>query len=78
MRTTINLDDDLLEQAHFYTGIKERTALIHEECPPPLTVAQTSNCSVASRNWAGVTRTPRPAPVNGWIGDDSRRYLRLD
>lgn len=30
MRTTINLDDDLLEQAHFYTGIKERTALIHE------------------------------------------------
>ncbi len=30
MRTTINLDDDLLEKAHFYTGIKERTALIHE------------------------------------------------
>ena len=30
MRTTINLDDDLLEKAQFYTGIKERTALIHE------------------------------------------------
>lgn len=30
MRTTLNLDDDLLEKAHFYSGIKERTALIHE------------------------------------------------
>jgi Arc/MetJ family transcription regulator len=30
MRTTINLDDDLLEKAQFYTGIRERTALIHE------------------------------------------------
>ena len=25
MRTTINLDDELLEKAQFYTGIKERT-----------------------------------------------------
>ena len=30
MRTTINLDDDLLEKAQFYTGIRERTALVHE------------------------------------------------
>jgi len=30
MRTTINLDDDLLEKAQRLTGIKERTALIHE------------------------------------------------
>ncbi|MEO8380212.1 MAG: type II toxin-antitoxin system VapB family antitoxin [Acidobacteriota bacterium] len=30
MRTTINLDERLLEQAHQVTGMKERTALIHE------------------------------------------------
>ncbi|MDQ3317764.1 MAG: type II toxin-antitoxin system VapB family antitoxin [Actinomycetota bacterium] len=30
MRTTINLDDALLEEARRITGTKERTALIHE------------------------------------------------
>ncbi|HET8654421.1 MAG TPA: type II toxin-antitoxin system VapB family antitoxin [Longimicrobiaceae bacterium] len=30
MRTTINLDDDLLEEAQRLTGTKERTALIRE------------------------------------------------
>lgn len=30
MRTTINLDDDLLAQAQELTGITERTALIRE------------------------------------------------
>jgi len=30
MRTTINLDDDLLGEARRLTGTEERTALIHE------------------------------------------------
>jgi Arc/MetJ family transcription regulator len=30
MRTTLNLDEKLLDDAHLMTGIKERTALIHE------------------------------------------------
>lgn len=30
MRTTLNLDDELLEQAKMLTGIEERTALLHE------------------------------------------------
>jgi Arc/MetJ family transcription regulator len=30
MRTTINLDDELLDEAHRITGMRERTALIHE------------------------------------------------
>ena len=30
MRTTINLDDRLIEQAQRVTGTHERTALIHE------------------------------------------------
>lgn len=29
MRTTINLDDELLEKAQRITGVKGRTALIH-------------------------------------------------
>jgi Arc/MetJ family transcription regulator len=30
MRTTLNLDDVLLEEARVLTGIEERTALLHE------------------------------------------------
>jgi len=30
MRTTINLDDSLLDHAQRVSGVKERTALIHE------------------------------------------------
>lgn len=30
MRTTLNLDDDLLEDARRLSGVEERTALIHE------------------------------------------------
>lgn len=30
MRTTLNLDDDLLAQAQRLTGMKERTALVNE------------------------------------------------
>ena len=30
MRTTINLDDELLEEARSITGVKGQTALIHE------------------------------------------------
>jgi Arc/MetJ family transcription regulator len=30
MRTTVNLDDDLLEEAQRLTGTEERTALIRE------------------------------------------------
>lgn len=29
MRTTVNLDDELLDEARLATGIEERTALIH-------------------------------------------------
>ena len=30
MRTTLNLDDELLEEARRLTGMTERTALLHE------------------------------------------------
>jgi Arc/MetJ family transcription regulator len=30
MRTTLNLDDDLIKTAMEYTGIQEKTALIHK------------------------------------------------
>jgi len=30
MRTTVNLDEELIEEARQITGTKERTALIHE------------------------------------------------
>ncbi len=30
MRTTLNLDDRLMEEAAEYAGLKEKTALLHE------------------------------------------------
>lgn len=30
MRTTLNLDDELVEKAREFTGIREKTALVHE------------------------------------------------
>ncbi|MFY7852498.1 MAG: type II toxin-antitoxin system VapB family antitoxin, partial [Brevundimonas sp.] len=30
LRTTVTIDDELLEKAHKYTGIKERSALLNE------------------------------------------------
>jgi Arc/MetJ family transcription regulator len=30
MRTTLDLDDELIRQAQEYSGIQEKTALIHE------------------------------------------------
>lgn len=30
MRTTINLDDDLLKKAEKYTGVSEKTAIVRE------------------------------------------------
>jgi Arc/MetJ family transcription regulator len=30
MRTTVTIDDDLLEKARFYTGVKETSALVRE------------------------------------------------
>ena len=30
MRTTLNIDDDLIAEAARLTGVKERTALLHE------------------------------------------------
>ena len=30
MRTTLNLDDALMEEAAAYAGLKEKTALLHE------------------------------------------------
>jgi Arc/MetJ family transcription regulator len=30
MRTTVTLDDELVEKAQFYTGITERSALLRE------------------------------------------------
>lgn len=30
MRTTVNFDDDLMAKAQAFTGLKEKSALIHE------------------------------------------------
>lgn len=58
MRTTLNLDDALLEEAGRLTGITERTALIHEGLRA--LVARESARRLA--RLGGSSRDTRPIP----------------
>ena len=66
MRTTLNLDDRLMEEAAAYTGVKEKTALLHEglralTSPPP------SGSAILSVALPGGI----PGPGSGLNVDDS-------
>ena len=40
MRTTLNLDDDLLERAQKFTGLNEKTALVREALQDAMEIQQ--------------------------------------
>ena len=67
MRTTLNVDDELLERARALTGVREKTALIHEGLRA--LVARESALRLArlggSEPLAGAVprRRPRPRPA---------------
>jgi hypothetical protein len=71
MRTTLNLDDDLIRQAREVSGIQEKTALIH-----------TALRELIARGAARRLAAPCPASTpdgnaGRWMSDDAGGYLGL-
>jgi len=59
MRTTMNLDDELLKEAHELTGIKERTTLIHEGLRSLIQKEAARRLILLGGSDPGARRTPR-------------------
>ncbi|WP_434613035.1 type II toxin-antitoxin system VapB family antitoxin [Arthrobacter sp. A5] len=76
MRTTLNLDDELLAQAREPTGINERSALLREALTA--LIARESS-SRLSRLGAPIRKPPRRhAGGPGSRSEHSGRHQRLD
>jgi Arc/MetJ family transcription regulator len=58
MRTTVALDDDLVAKAQEYTGIKEKSALLHEALK--LLVAREAGRRLAAMGGTDPTATAGP------------------
>ena len=61
MRTTLNLDDDLLGEAQRLTGMTERTALIHEGLRALIQRESARSLGAAGRHRAVTPATAAPA-----------------
>jgi Arc/MetJ family transcription regulator len=64
MRTTLNLDDELVERARKLTGIEEKTALLHAGLEALLERASARRLAAlgASQPTLAPIRRRRPAP----------------
>jgi Arc/MetJ family transcription regulator len=59
MRTTLQLDDDLIERARELTGIREKTALIHAGLQALITRESARRLAELGGKEPGVRRAPR-------------------
>lgn len=62
MRTTINLDDELLEEARRITGMEGRTALIHEGLRALIERESARRLARLGGSEAGLRPVPRRRP----------------
>ena len=62
MRTTVNLDEKLLEEARRITGTKERTALIHDGLRALIERESARRLGRLGGSEPGVRRVPRRRP----------------
>lgn len=62
MRTTLNLDAALLDEAHRLTGVRERTALIHEGLRALIERESARRLARLGGSDPGLTPTPRRRP----------------
>ena len=58
MRTTLNLDDELLRRAHALTGVQDKTALIHRGLETLITLESARRLAAL----AGSEKKLRTAP----------------
>jgi Arc/MetJ family transcription regulator len=69
MRTTLNLDDSLLEEARRITGIQEKTALLHRGLEE--LIARESARALAALG--GTSSKLRPVPRRRTVAAGARR-----
>jgi Arc/MetJ family transcription regulator len=62
MRTTLNLDDALIEEARRLTGMRERTALIHEGLRALIERESARRLARLGGSEPGLEPTPRRRP----------------
>lgn len=62
MRTTLNLDEELLEQARHLTGIQEKTALIHAALEALIARESARRLAALGGSEPGLHRIPRRRP----------------
>jgi Arc/MetJ family transcription regulator len=62
MRTTINLDEALLEEARCLTGMRERTALVHEGLRALIQRESARRLARLGGSEPGLKRIPRRRP----------------
>ncbi len=62
MRTTLNLDEELLEQARHLTGIQEKTALIHAALEALIARESARRLAALGGSEPGLRKIPRRRP----------------
>jgi Arc/MetJ family transcription regulator len=62
MRTTLILDDDLLERARSLTGLKEKTAMVHAGLEALIARESARRLAALGGSEKGLRRVPRRRP----------------
>lgn len=62
MRTTIALDDDLIAKAQAFTGLKEKTSLIHEALKALIERESGRRLALLGGSEPKITAAPRRRP----------------
>lgn len=63
MRTTLALDDELVETAQAYTGVKEKSALVREALKALIQRESALRLSKLGGSQPGIEAPPRRRPV---------------
>ena len=77
MRTTLNIDDELLEQATALTGLNEKTALVRDRTASVDRARDRAPPGESRRKRPGREGAAAASPARG-RADGSRRHVRLD
>lgn len=65
MRTTLNIDDTLLEKARKLTGIQEKTALIHAAIEAMIALESARRLAALGGSQPKLRAAPRRRPSGG-------------
>jgi len=66
MRTTLIIDDELLERAREYTGIQEKTALVHAGLRALIAGEAAKRLAALGGSEPGLRDIPRRRPENSF------------